>query len=267
MLRHMRGTLARAGLDEADLDARFLLQFGLGLTHAELLRKSADPMDVRTAEMVLALLARREWREPLAHILGTAEFYGREFISSRDALVPRKETELLVEEALARLPDTGFVLDLACGSGCIGLTVALERPGITVHLSDVSSSALNLARRNSEKLKAKAEFFHGSWFEPLLAAQSYTAILTNPPYIFLDEEQQLSPEVRADPREALFHPDPVALYRMLFAEGAKRLKPGGFMIAETSPRIAREFRAGFQILCDYSGLERMILMQMPEKPG
>ncbi len=265
LLRHMRATLTSAGLDDADLDARFLLQFALNMTHVEILRKSADSLDHRTVEQVLALLARREWREPLAHILGTAEFYGREFISSRDALVPRKETEQLVEEALARLPKSGIVLDLACGSGCIGLTIALERPGITVHLSDASEPALNLARKNCEKLGASAEFFHGSWFEPLPAGQTYNAILTNPPYIFLDEEETLAAEVRADPREALFHPDPIGLYRMLFEEGARRLKPGGIMIAETSPRIAREFKGQFQILRDYAGLDRMIWMQKPQQ--
>jgi release factor glutamine methyltransferase len=268
LLRHMRSTLTNAGLEDADLDARFLLQFALKMTHAELLRRSTDSVDHRTLELVLALLTRREWREPLAHILGTAEFFGREFISTREALVPRKETELLVEEALARLPDSGVVLDLACGSGCIGLTIALERPALMVFLSDVSTAALDLARRNADKLGARVRFFQSDWFNDI-PKERYAAILTNPPYIFPDEAAGLAPEVLADPRNALFHENPVELYEFIFARGSSLLAPGGFILAETSPRIAAHFGGQCRVLQDYAGLDRMLLLTPGERlePG
>lgn len=257
----MRSTLANAGLEDADLDARFLLQFSLGMTHAQLLRSSPEEVHPSAADRSLALLARREWREPLAHILGTAEFYGREFLSSREALVPRKETEQLVDAALDRLPSSGIVLDLACGSGCIGLTIALERPGLTVHLSDISDAALDLARRNGQKLHARAEYFQGSWFDALPAQTRYAAILVNPPYIYPDEARILAPEVLADPESALFHENPVQLYSDLFARGKAILAPGGFMIAETSPRVAEQLKHQFRVLKDYAGLDRMLLLE------
>jgi len=257
----MRSTLTNAGLEDADLDARFLLQFSLGMSHAQLLRSSPEEVHPSVADRTLALLTRREWREPLAHILGTAEFYGREFLSSREALVPRKETEHLVDEALARLQGHAFVLDLACGSGCIGLTIALERPSLTVHLTDISDAALDLARRNGQKLNARADYFQGNWFDALPAGARYAAILTNPPYIYPDEAKNLAPEVLADPKEALFHEDPVGLYEELFARGEALLAPGGFMIAETSPRVAGQLKHRFGVIQDYAGLDRMLILE------
>lgn len=262
LLRQITQTLSTAGVENADLEARFLMQSALKTDHTGLLRVARDSIDSAAADALQEMVQRRLEHIPLAHILGTSEFYGREFFSSPEALVPRKETEQLVEEALKRLPAQGLVLDLACGSGCIGITIALERTDLRVHLTDVSREALSLARKNAAKLHAEVDFFEGSWFDAVPLHARYAAILTNPPYIFRDEAEYLSPEVLKDPDIALFHDDPVALYEFLLREGEDRLAPGGFFLAETSARVARGFQDRVQILKDFAGHDRMLLKRV-----
>jgi release factor glutamine methyltransferase len=213
------------------------------------------------------LLLRREAREPLAYILGYREFYGRRFRVTQDVLIPRQETETLVEATLALtdLPDAS-VLDLGTGSGCIAATLKLERPGWNVAASDVSERALAVAQENAEELGAEVRFVLSDGFRELLG-ESFDRIVTNPPYI--GREEELMPEVREhEPEVALFaEENGLAFYRLLAAEAPAHLNDGGMLLMEVghrqAERVAELFReAGWshlESIPDLSGVERVVV--------
>ena len=160
-LRHM-------GCDAPGLEARELLCAALGISRRQLTLLPHDaPVDDAACRRLSDLLGQREQGKPLQYVLGEWDFYGRTFFCSEQALIPRPETELLVEQALPVLRSRpgARVLDLGCGTGCIGLTLALESP-CTVTLADLSEQALALARRNAERLCAKAEFLRLDMLAP-----------------------------------------------------------------------------------------------------
>ena len=137
------------------LEARMLLQQVTGLTHAQLITHDADVLLDNQIAMLNQLLCRRQTGEPMAYILGRREFYGREFVVSPDTLIPRPETEHLLEAALFRLPENGILWDLGTGSGIIGISAKLERPDATIYASDISEAALKVAQQNAQRLSAK----------------------------------------------------------------------------------------------------------------
>jgi release factor glutamine methyltransferase len=145
-------------------------------------------------ERLDALLRRRMTGEPLQYIRGRADFYGREFIVDDRVLIPRPETELLVEEALRRLPRGARVLDIGAGSGCVSVTLALERPDLTVFAVDVSTAALAVARRNRERLGADLWLAASDVLDSLRGR--FDAIVSNPPYIAGGDVPSLQTEVR-----------------------------------------------------------------------
>lgn len=182
------------------------------------------------------LLARRLSREPLAYIVGWREFYGREFLVSPAVLIPRQETETLVEAALETLPSLGGaglrVLDIGTGSGCVALTIAMERPDCAVVALDVSADAAEIARQNAAKLGVMSvEFVFGDLFETL-AARRFDLIVTNPPYVSPSDE--LPPEVfEFEPPQALFSgPTGLEFFERLALEAPSHLVPGGVLLTE-----------------------------------
>ena len=236
--------LAKAGVPEPRLDAQLLVAHALGRDRSFVLVHADDPFDLALLE---PLCERRAAREPLAYILGWREFYGRRFSVTTDVLVPRQETETVVEAALraiqhVRAPE---VLDLGTGSGCIALTIALERPDARVTATDVSGPALEVARRNAEALGPKPQpllaceptrslevaFVQSDLFAGL-KGQRYDLIVSNPPYVATGDD--LPPEVSAyEPPTALYAgPDGFEVYRTL-AEGAHAfLRPAGALVVE-----------------------------------
>jgi release factor glutamine methyltransferase len=171
---------------EARLEVRILLAHALGVERVWLITHEHDSLPAAALASYESLLARRLAGEPVAYILGEKEFFGRSFRVTPAVLIPRPETELLVELALARLPPGRplRILDLGTGSGCIAITLALERPDCAVVAVEQSESALEVARGNAVRLGAKLSFHAGDWYQALPAAEErFDLIVSNPPYV------------------------------------------------------------------------------------
>ncbi len=194
-----RATLERAGVAaaEARLDADLLARHALGWDHATWLsgRHDRAPSDFEPA--YTALIARRAAREPVAYIRGVQEFWGRQFVVTPAVLIPRPETELLIEAAGEFLADhpQSIVADIGTGSGCVAITLALEHPAVTVFATDISSDALAVARQNAARLGVsdRIEFVHGTYLDAL--PRPLDLVVSNPPYISLEDRATLPPEV------------------------------------------------------------------------
>jgi len=227
---------ATLGLDhrEARLEARVLAAFAWKVSSAWLIAHDTDPLTQTQNEQFQTLLTRRLAGEPVAYLLGTREFYGRPFLVSPDVLIPRPDTELLIELALARLPpDQAMeVLDLGTGSGCIAVTLALERPLARVTAVDRSPAALAIAQRNADILNARVELLTSDWFAAL-ADRRFDLIVSNPPYIAVSDPHLARGDVRFEPLSALAagH-DGLADLRLLTAAACAHLKPGGTLLLE-----------------------------------
>jgi release factor glutamine methyltransferase len=218
----------------ARLDARVLAAHVLGVDAAWLIAHDTDLPDDAHVAAFETLLSRRLRGEPIAYLVGMREFYGHPFEVSPDVLIPRPDTELLVELALARIPpDQALdVLDLGTGSGCIAITLALERPLAHVTALDRSTEALAIARRNAERLGARVELLKSNWFDAL-AARRFDLILSNPPYIAAADPHLARGDVRYEPLSALASgPDGLDDLRHLVRLACEHLRPGGTLLLE-----------------------------------
>lgn len=241
--------MAAAGLANARRETEWLLAEALGTGRAQLYaypERSVLPEARRAFERSLR---RRLEGEPLQYILGYAEFYGMRLAVTPAVLIPRPETEQLVEKALRRLAPVSKpkVLDVGTGSGCIALAVAHERPGAVVHACDVSAEALAVARRNAQHLGLEVRFQQADVLGAEAAAQlpgGLDLLISNPPYIPDAERDTLSSEVRAhEPPSALFAgADPLVFYRALARLGGRLLKRGGWLLLEVHERYAKDVR-------------------------
>jgi release factor glutamine methyltransferase len=217
---------------EARLEVRVLLGHALGVSRAWLIAHEHEELPAPLLEKYEALLARRLSGEPVAYLLGEKEFFGRSFHVTPDVLVPRPETELLVELALEKLPPPARVLDLGTGSGCIAITLALERPDCGVIAVEQSAAALALAKQNAVHLGAKLGFYPGSWYQALPAEmEKFDLIASNPPYVAEGDPHLAA--LTHEPAQALASgPDGLADIRHI-VEGARAwLKPGGWLLFE-----------------------------------
>lgn len=227
---------AALGLEtrEARLEARVLAAFAWDVAPAWLIAHDTDLPDQTQLAQFSTLLARRLVGEPIAYLTGTREFYGRSFRVSPDVLIPRPDTELLVERALAHMPgDQAIeVLDLGTGSGCIAITLALERPLARVTAVDRSDAALAAAKHNGSILNAPVEFLTSDWFSAL-AGRRFDLIVGNPPYIAAADPHLARGDVRFEPLSALAAgPDGLDDLRRLIAAAPGHLKPGGALLVE-----------------------------------
>ena len=241
--------LQQKGVDSPRTDADLMLADALGVDRVRLIIDSDKPLTREELASYRKRIERRANGEPLAYILGKREFYGRDFLVDPRVLIPRPETEGLVEILLRDLPAGATrVLDLCAGSGCVGITAALERPGLHVDLVELDPGAAEVARANVEKhgLGDRVRVLLGDLFAPVAAEPPYDGIVGNPPYVPAGEIDGLSREVRREPRLALDGgPDGLDLVRRIAPEAGDRLVPGGPLALELAieqpPEAARLF--------------------------
>jgi release factor glutamine methyltransferase len=232
-----REILAAAGVavDEAALDAELLARHVLGWDRATFVASSRDEAPPAFADEYRPLIARRAAREPIAYITGHREFWGLDFEVTRDVLIPRPETELIVEEAIAlyRNGYPGLIVDLGTGSGCIAIALALEFPRAELIATDVSAPALAVARRNALRhgVNHRIAFYHTDWMPPV---PQVDLIVSNPPYIPRSDEASLPPEVRNyEPRHALYGAsDGLGAFRRLLPDARNEADDQGRLILE-----------------------------------
>jgi release factor glutamine methyltransferase len=238
-----RETLRQAGiLDvEADLDARLIAQWLLGWDSAQFFTSAAEEPPPTFQNRYDALIARRAAREPMAYLFGGREFWGLMFEVTPGVLIPRPETELIVETALQLFPDTGAALqiaDIGTGSGCLAITLAKERPAARVVASDISAAGFRVAQQNASRhdVESRVVFAYGDLLPERLGPtfERFDLIVSNPPYVPEGDRATLQPEVRDyEPAEALFAgPDGLDVIRRLIPAAAQRLKPGGYLVFE-----------------------------------
>ena len=224
--------LSSAGVAEPRRDSEVLLGTVLGWERARLFAHPERELTAAEWRQFESWVAARTRRVPLQYLTGRREFFEREFETSPEALIPRPETELLVERVIANAPAAGRILDAGVGSGAIAATLAERLPEATVFACDGSAAALGLARRNAERLGGRVCFFQGDWLTAVRPG-SLDVVVSNPPYIAADERSQLEPEVLAEPPEALFAgQDGLDAYRRLIPQAAAVLRPGGLLLLE-----------------------------------
>ncbi len=244
------GMLRDAGIETARLDAEVMLAEACGQARSWLITRSAAP----TAEQMARfreMLSRRARREPVAYIVGHREFYSLDFEVNAHVLVPRPETETLVDEALKFLATrpSGRVLDLGTGSGAVAIAIAAHAPLASVIATDISREALEIARHNAGRLGCaeRIEFILADLFPP--SAPPFDLIVSNPPYIPDSAIDALDPEVWFyEPRRALNGgEDGLAFYRRIAADARKHLAEGGAVMVEIGAGQAREVEAIFGV--------------------
>ncbi len=217
------------------LDAEVLLAFALDRPRSWLLARRRDALAADTARHFESLVVRRAAGHPVAYLTGTREFWSRTFRVTPDTLIPRPETEHLVEAALARLPAGRQceIADLGTGSGIIALTLALERPDCRVTASDISLAALAVARDNAALLGAEnVEFHHGDWFAGL-DGRTFDLIASNPPYVASGDPYLGQGDLRHEPQAALAAgATGLDAIRVLVAQTREHLAPGGWLVLE-----------------------------------
>jgi release factor glutamine methyltransferase len=247
------GAIGLAPSETARRDAELLLMHVTGLSRAEMMTHPERELTERQQEHYQAALARRARREPVQHIVGTQEFYGRGFIVNRLVLIPRPETEHLVEAALAIRPVPHRVLDVGTGSGILAITLALEMADAAVTATDISAAALAVAQQNARALGADRVRFVESDLLEEIAGERFDCIVSNPPYVAQDEV--LEPQVREyEPAMALYGgEDGLAVHRRLIPEAFEHLERGGHLLLE----IGHGQRDGLRGLLAGGGFEEI----------
>ena len=272
-LRLATRRLTDAGVAESILDAELLLRHVMGWDRAALLASGTADLSADQEKRFFGLVREREARRPLQHLTQTQAFWGRDFLVTRDVLIPRPETELLVEVALELLAgrEAPVVVDVGTGSGCIALTLAAERPHAEVHGVDISNAALQVAETNARRLRLEGcvHFHQGDLLAPVesLAGRVHL-VVSNPPYVHPSDLPSLSPEVRDhEPHLALVPaPDARELYRRLAAGARRLLRADGALVVEIGLGMGDEVTAiteseGFRVervVNDLQGIPRVV---------
>lgn len=252
------------------LDARLLLEFVAGCTHADLIARPEQILPADRRARLEQLLARRAAGEPLAYLVGSADFHGLEFAVSPAVLIPRPDTEVLLGLALerARLLAAPRIVDLGTGSGIVAVTLAHLCPAAEVVAVDLSGAALDVARANAGRHGAAVNFLCGDWYAPLGAAR-FDLIVANPPYITEDDPHLRQNGLPFEPRRALTDGvaggDGLACIRQIVAGAPAHLRPDGWLFIEhgydqAAPVRALLAAAGFSGIGswrDLAGIERV----------
>ena len=263
LLADAAATLAAAGVEAPEWDAERLLRHVLGWDRATLIASPGHAVPEPEAERFRALVQRRASREPLQYILGTQAFWKHEFLVTPAVLIPRPETELLVETSLELLKDVErpLIVDVGTGSGCIALSLAFERPDAEVHATDISEPALEVARENARRLglECRVAFHHGNLLEPVAhLAGRIALVVSNPPYVDPSERESLAPEVRDhEPDTALFwRGGALETYGVLVPAAAAALSAGGWLALE----LGRGLAEGVARISSAAGLTQLQLV-------
>jgi release factor glutamine methyltransferase len=256
----------QASLPLDPLENRILLCHATGLSRVQLITRAEQVLDEGQAARLEALVQRRLAGEPIAYIVGKREFFGLDFEVSEAVLIPRPDTELIVELAIERLPPQGRLLDMGTGSGAIAVSVAHARPDAAVTALDLSDEALAVARRNAANNGARVRFLRSDWFSALDAGDSFELIASNPPYIAAGDEHLSQGDLRFEPTGALTdHADGLSALRAIVDGSPRHLVPGGWLLMEHGYDQAAAVRAlldagGYtevQSWRDLAGIERV----------
>lgn len=282
LYQELRTTLQQAGVDSPVAEARQLLLHCTGMPHHRLPLEGNTPCTHAQEAAAHALLTRRLAHEPLQYLLGSWEFYGLRLSVGEGVLIPRADTEVVVERALQLLRDTPdpVIADLCSGSGAIALALWQELPRPMVHAVELSEAALPYLRKNAAELcsrqdKPPIRVMAGDVLTPL-PLPPCDLIVSNPPYITKADMHTLSPEVQREPAMALYGgEDGLDFYRALSVRSLQYLKPGGWLVfeigydqGESVPQLLRQ--AGYtqvEMECDLSGVPRCVWGQSPQSPG
>ena len=280
LLRQAMHRLAAAGIDSARLDAEVLLGHVLALTREQLIAADDLPISASQAQQFAALVQRRVNREPIAYLTGRQEFWSLDFHVTRDVLIPRSETERLVEIAITLVAELGAnkslrVLDIGTGCGAIAVSLAAELPFGEIVATDISPAALAVAQKNGalNEVADRITFLPGDWFAALGGQRAFDLIVANPPYIRRAELATLEPEVSLwEPHDALDGgTDGLDCYRRITADAWQFLKPGGALALEIGAGMGREVCALFNragryrevgLFLDYAGRDRVVVAKM-----
>ena len=273
ILEWTAGFLKQKDVESPRLEAELLLAHARQCPRIRLYTDfDAELTEAQRAQMRESV-QRRAKREPLAYIIGSREFYGRTFEVGQGVLIPRPETETLIDICLERIPkaEPRCLVEVGFGSGCIAITIARQRPLCKVIATDVSDRAMEIATRNVQKLEVTGHvtLLAGDVLQPLLAGgPQFDGLVSNPPYIRDDERSSLQPEVaQHEPSEALFAgSDGLNIVRRIVVDAPKVLKPGAFIVLEVDPAQCETVAslltsAGFQsinIRRDLSGNDRIV---------
>lgn len=265
--RQAAKAFAAAGIPDPAWDSGLLMERATGIPPL-MARLSQRELTEAEHSTFAALCQRRLQREPLQYILGEQSFLGRSFHVDSRVLIPRPETELLAERAIAalkRFQDAPRALDLCCGSGCLGASLALEVPEARVEAADLSPEALAVAKDNAQRLGAPVTFLQGDLWQAV-TGRCYDLIVSNPPYIPNEACETLQPEVMREPAMALRGgADGLDFYRRIAAGVGEHLLPGGVLFLEVGYGQAAQVadmlgREGLKTEChqDYQGILRMV---------
>jgi len=271
--------LSRRGINDSPrLDSELLLSHALSVDRVKLIIDSQRPLEEEELARFRELVLRRRKHEPIAYILGEREFFGLRFSVNRHVLIPRPDTETLVNVALARtqrLSEHGRALDVCTGSGCVAIAFSKERPTWQVTGSDLSEEALAVARHNAWRLGAiwNLDFRPADLLAGFAGEAGFDLIMANPPYVPDAEVPTLSPDIKLhEPAAALCGgPDGLALIRRLVKAAPSLLAPGGLLAIEVgagqAPRVAKGLASyGFSEVeqeRDYAGIERVVSGRLP----
>lgn len=246
------------------LEARILLAHALKCTRVQLVIRSKDELTPQQITDVSALFMRRMQGEPIAYLTGEREFHGLRFEVTADVLIPRHETELLVDLAVDKLPKGGSALDLGTGSGAVAVSLSHERRDAKVTATDISQAALAIARRNAAHHQLPVQFIHSDWYSGLDGR--FDLIVSNPPYIAASDPHLSQGDLRFEPRPALTDESNGMMHIAAIVDGAaSHLNPGGWLLMEHGYDQAGAVRAlldkagwlQVQSWKDLSGIERV----------
>ena len=266
--------LAATGIMDPKVEAVLLLRHFLGCRRADIFLNGSQPVADSVREEVERALSRRLDREPLAYILGEQEFYGRAFAVSPEVLIPRSETELLLDRALLAVRAMGKrlprILDLGTGSGIIAITLALELPTAFVVALDLSVRALRIAQANSirHQVTDRVHFLNADWGTSLRARCDFDLLVANPPYVAKEIAATLQPELAAEPALALYGgADGRTEIDRIMVDAARLVRPGGLLLMEIGFDQGEYVVAAMNCLgqfdhvevhADYAGLPRIL---------
>ncbi len=279
LLRAGVSLLSDAGIPNAENEAIWILEFALGTSRLALRLEGSRTISPREQDRVMELFARRAAREPLQYILGSQEFCGLEFLVDRSVLIPRPETELLVEQVVQHNFRTWppIIADIGTGSGCIAVALARALPTAVLYATDRSPAALRVAEHNAARhgVKDRVQFLLGNLLEPLRAhglEGKVAAVVSNPPYIPDGELLELQPEVRMfEPRLALAGGvDGLEFHHQLLGSAMEFLAPGGLLVLEVGQgqagplseiAVAHGGYAQAGLVRDAAGIERVVCLR------